>query len=390
MSSTSAQPSSLPRAGSLNGRAPIHRGFLTFMLASPRARDPAVRERLLQTILDRRATVLAGAVGTLALAFAAIHFTGARWPYLWLVADVALIIARWSIMIGASAKKGEKKERDIAILIMLGTIWSLLLGLALCACMISGNVALMTLAAVVGAGAAAVVTSRNAATPRHAMLVIVLIGLPMSVGMMLSPHPGMVLVGLLFLPSLLSLYGMIAQNHAVTLRLIEAELRARVLAETDTLTGLYNRMYFRERLGRLASQSGAQEDYGLLCLDLDGFKAVNDTHGHTVGDTLLQAVAQRIRGAVRQADIVFRMGGDEFMILLPKADPNECRRVAQRVIEAVSAPYGVSRGLHVTIGASVGSVCAHISDLNSETVLHAADEALYRAKADGKGVHVHA
>jgi diguanylate cyclase (GGDEF)-like protein len=390
MSSVSALPSGKNDTDVPAGRAPIHQIFLAFMLASPRARDPAIRERLLQTILDRRATVLAGSVGTVAFAFAAIHLTSALWPYLWLFADIALVIARWMIMMRARGADALQKEPYVAILIVLGTIWSLLLGLAVCASMLSGNVALMTLSAVVGAGAVGVVTSRNAATPRHAMFVIALIGIPMSAGAMLSPHPGMMLPGILLFPALGSLYGMVIQNHAVTLRMIEAELRARSLAETDALTGLYNRMHLAERLAHLASERGREEDYGLLCLDLDGFKAVNDTHGHNAGDGLLQAVAERIRDAVRRDDIVFRMGGDEFLILLPKADPRECRRVAQRVIAAVSVEYELSDGLRVKVGASIGSACAHISDLDSETVLHAADVALYRAKADGKGVHVHA
>lgn len=158
------------------------------------------------------------------------------------------------------------------------------------------------------------------------------------------------------------------------------------LARHDDLTGLPNRVEFRERLRiALATSRPGGRGTALLYLDLDGFKAVNDTRGHDVGDTVLVESAKRLRQCVRAVDTVARLGGDEFAIILPIAGKEDSvAEIAERVIYALSKPIDVA-GVSSTVGVSVG-IAIH-RDGDAEELLKRADAALYRAKADGKGIY---
>jgi diguanylate cyclase (GGDEF)-like protein/PAS domain S-box-containing protein len=165
-----------------------------------------------------------------------------------------------------------------------------------------------------------------------------------------------------------------------------AEQRIQHLAHHDSLTGLANRTLFRDRLAQamaLAERSG--RGVALLCLDLDGFKAVNDLLGHPVGDAVLVEVGNRLVACLRDSDTVARLGGDEFAIVQSFIDqPRGAAGLAARVVELLAEPFEVE-GQRVCIGTSVG-VALFPSDATApETLLRDADLALYRAKHDGKG-----
>jgi diguanylate cyclase (GGDEF)-like protein len=163
----------------------------------------------------------------------------------------------------------------------------------------------------------------------------------------------------------------------------EAELGLTRLAHSDSLTGLANRLHLANRIddsvGRL--RPGAP-GIALLLLDLDGFKAVNDSFGHAVGDELLTMVARRLRGSLRPTDVGARLGGDEFAVLLEGVDHEQALAAAQRVLAGIGAPFVLSRST-VAISASIGLV--HATDARgSQDLMRDADVAMYRAKADGK------
>ena len=161
------------------------------------------------------------------------------------------------------------------------------------------------------------------------------------------------------------------------------------MAHHDALTGLPNRVVLEGRLNALAT---ARRDKGpgeaLLYLDLDGFKAVNDTLGHRVGDALLGAVARRMRGIVEAPDLAVRLGGDEFVLLVSLGSPAVVERgilgFARHVIEVLSSPYRVDDHT-VTITASIGIAVAGGEDGDAEVWLRNADVALYAAKRAGAG-----
>ncbi|WP_158219642.1 bifunctional diguanylate cyclase/phosphodiesterase [Ideonella sp. A 288] len=164
----------------------------------------------------------------------------------------------------------------------------------------------------------------------------------------------------------------------------EAQARISYLARHDLLTGLANRAVLREELERALAGNRRGETLALLCLDLDRFKPVNDTYGHAAGDDLLRQVAERLRGCVREIDVVGRMGGDEFTVVQRgAAQPEGSTRLGQRIIEALSHPFDVD-GHVVHIGTSVGIALAPVDGDDPETLLHHGDLALYRAKSDGR------
>jgi diguanylate cyclase (GGDEF)-like protein len=157
------------------------------------------------------------------------------------------------------------------------------------------------------------------------------------------------------------------------------------LARHDALTGLANRSVLLEELGHLLNRNARGEDLALLYLYLDQFKAVNDSHGHSVGDELLRQVASRLRACVRDSDLVARLGGDEFAIVQCGApQPMASRLLAQRLIDALSATFELGE-IHAHIGTSIGIAVAPFDGDTPETLLRNADLALYRSKGDGRG-----
>jgi diguanylate cyclase (GGDEF)-like protein/PAS domain S-box-containing protein len=182
----------------------------------------------------------------------------------------------------------------------------------------------------------------------------------------------------------------IAQIQDITERKqLEEQLRDR--AYHDQLTLLPNRANLMERLERALARAQAGVEagprggtVGLLFLDLDGFKSVNDSLGHAAGDELLVAVAGRLKMCVRPQDGVARLGGDEFVVLLEDmSDREDATAVAQRILRSLERPFGVAGG-QARVSASVG-VAYPQPGLSAEALLQQADTALYAAKSAGKG-----
>ena len=157
------------------------------------------------------------------------------------------------------------------------------------------------------------------------------------------------------------------------------ELRRSAL--TDPLTGLANRTGFWA--GFEHESTSASGGVGLLYLDLDRFKAVNDAYGHLVGDALLVAVAERLAAVVRPGDLIARMGGDEFTVILDGGAAT-ATAVAERIVDSLARPFAID-GHTVEVGASVGVASTPAAAVTPQDLLDAADRALYRAKRDGRG-----
>jgi diguanylate cyclase (GGDEF)-like protein len=164
-----------------------------------------------------------------------------------------------------------------------------------------------------------------------------------------------------------------------------AEARIRHLAHHDSLTGLPNRILLNERLAEaVAHASGGGRNFAVLCLDLDGFKTVNDTMGHEAGDLLLTRLADRLRALVRPIDTVARTGGDEFTIVQRNADgPEDAGRLVQRLIDNLADPVSVD-GYRLTVATSIGIALYPRDGREGRMLLKNADTALYRAKAEGR------
>jgi two-component system cell cycle response regulator len=170
-----------------------------------------------------------------------------------------------------------------------------------------------------------------------------------------------------------------------------AEEHLTYLAQYDHLTGLVNRSLFRDRLIQaMARSKRMNQQIGLMLLDLDRFKAVNDTFGHDMGDELLKSVAERLKACVREVDTVARMGGDEFTIILEGVSSEQnILVVAKRITESIATPFEL-KGHQISIGISIGITIYPHDDHPVDELLKHADLAMYRAKQQGgSAFHLH-
>ena len=167
-----------------------------------------------------------------------------------------------------------------------------------------------------------------------------------------------------------------------------SEDRLRYLAYHDALTGLGNRKYFHESLSQSLERARSNNQLvALMFLDLDGFKQVNDTLGHDTGDQLLKVVAQRLTNGLRNSDIVSRLGGDEFTVILPGIPQAEyAARVAEKILQALSQVF-VLEGQNVFVTVSIGISIYPLDGEVEETLIKRADTAMYSAKQQGRNQH---
>jgi diguanylate cyclase (GGDEF)-like protein len=165
-----------------------------------------------------------------------------------------------------------------------------------------------------------------------------------------------------------------------------AEARINHLARYDALSGLPNRSFFHDQMEFALATMKRDTHCAVLFADLDQFKQVNDTLGHPAGDALLCAVADRLRGIIRETDLVARFGGDEFVVLQsPIRGPEKAEMLARRIVEELSNPYEID-GHRIVIGASVGIAVSPRDGSSADTLLKNADMALYRSKSEGRGL----
>ena len=162
----------------------------------------------------------------------------------------------------------------------------------------------------------------------------------------------------------------------------QSEARIIFMARHDALTGLPNRTLFQEHMAAMLDKGTEGQPFGVLCLDLDHFKEVNDTLGHPAGDELLRLVAERLRHCVRDGDLIARLGGDEFAIVVssPAGGPALAASLAARLVESIGAPYEI-QGHTIVIGVSIGIALSE-PEISGADMLKRADVALYRAKEE--------
>jgi diguanylate cyclase (GGDEF)-like protein len=165
-----------------------------------------------------------------------------------------------------------------------------------------------------------------------------------------------------------------------------AESRIEFLAQHDVLTELPNRLLFNERLDEVLATAREDSPSALLCLDLDGFKEINDDLGHAAGDLLLKEVGRRLLANLRKGDTAARLGGDEFAILLHSASASEAVAMAHRVTIALNGKYELDQYGEANVGVSIGIACAPAHANEPEALLSHADKALYAAKSAGLGI----
>jgi diguanylate cyclase (GGDEF)-like protein len=210
----------------------------------------------------------------------------------------------------------------------------------------------------------------------------VIAGTSVAAALMLASSVGVDPAGALASPQQvifrLALLGAVA---LLSLALLQSDLQHRTASVIDPLTSMLNRNALKVRVDELRDQAQVvQQPIGLIVADIDQFKAVNDTHGHAIGDAVLRDVAYTLRKRLRAFDLAYRLGGEEFLVLLPGADATEAAVLAESLREAIQAePRG---GLSVTM--SFGVSASPPSSFDYEDAFAAADQALYAAKAGGR------
>jgi len=364
----------------------LHRA-VEWLLAGPQPDD--IRNELLHQRTNKTRTLLVAIFASLLIASIAAGLTGAKWAYAWVLAEVVLGSTRIYLMASAIAKAKNARQTVTNISPIWAGLASVILISAGCyQCVGSGVLPLILMAGIGLANLIGGIASRNAGTPRYGIMLICILALPFALATVLSPIPFLFLIGLQTPVYTAGMIFLLLENHKILLDLHHSERNNRQMAHHDLLTGLPNRALNLKLFSELLAvpQPRARSPRSKLtvfCIDLDGFKGVNDGFGHATGDAVLVAVANRLRASVRDADFVCRLGGDEFVVLLPDIADNEAADVARRIIATVSEPFEFAPGARV--GASIGLASAPRDGDSADELLSAADRAMYDAKRRGKG-----
>ena len=203
---------------------------------------------------------------------------------------------------------------------------------------------------------------------------------PVSALMLTSGNPPEIAAGTSLVIATLFLLRMVVQQHGQVIDLLELQRQMRELAHTDPLTGLANRREFDLRLDEEIAKADGAGRFAIALLDLNGFKPINDQHGHAIGDGVLCELADRLRRACGHHAIVARQGGDEFAILVPAGSPLLGTALADHILAALAAPYRID-GRSIGVGAGIGTAYWPEHGDSARQLLEVADRALYAAKA---------
>ncbi|MBR0758456.1 GGDEF domain-containing protein [Bradyrhizobium jicamae] len=366
-----------------------------WLLAGLHPEPDEVRKELLHQRASKIKTLAVAIFASLLTASIAAALTGTAWAYGWVAAELVLGSIRVYLMLAdiAKAKAAQLTGTTIAP-IWAGLASAILISAGCYQCVASGELPLILMAGIGIANLVGGISSRNAGTPRYGALLICILTLPFAIATIVSPIPYLFIIGLQTPLYTAGMIFLLLENHKVLLNLHRSEHSNRQMAHHDLLTGLPNRALnqklFADLLAVPASEVTSQRSkLAVFCLDLDGFKGVNDGFGHAMGDAVLVQVAKRLRGCVRDVDFACRLGGDEFVVLLPDISDDDAISVARRIIARVSEPFAFEPAAR--IGVSIGIAAAPRDGNTADELLIAADRAMYEAKRRGKGgfvIHV--
>jgi diguanylate cyclase len=344
-----------------------------------------IRVALIGNIFGGLPVFAGGVINTVAVA-AAIAIRTPTAPFIsWLVFEVSVCVVRLIVLLRARHAALRHRRTPTDIYLLLAIAWSASVGYGVIVSLASHDWVAAVLAGVSAAAMVGGICFRNFSAPRLAAVMILI-----SLG---SFIPGAILDGeklhyiaLLQVP--LYLGAMTAAAFSLNKMLIatmRAERENDYRAKHDALTALYNRTGFFDAVEKkLAERMPDGDPSALLFLDLDSFKAVNDTYGHAIGDQLLKLVADRLKGVLSESDVVGRIGGDEFVVLAEIPTHVQAMAIGQRLIAAVASTYHLGGDIFATVGASVGIAMAPEHAADCLSLMAVADAALYEAKSGGK------
>ncbi|MGO4737793.1 diguanylate cyclase [Bosea sp. 2KB_26] len=343
-----------------------------------------IRVALIGSLYGTLPIFAGGVINTIAVSFL-IAMRIPTLPFvLWCAFELICCVTRLFVLLLAQKRARQGKETPTDLYILLGVGWAGGVGYGTFISLSSGDWVVATLACLSAAAMIGGICFRNYGAPR---LAGVMIFLTLGACCFAAPFLGEPIMLIVFMQIPFYLFSMSRATHTLNKMLVttmRAERENEFHARHDMLTGLSNRSGLTKALDAHFARDAGQKRLALIYLDLDGFKAVNDSYGHMAGDRLLQLVAERLRGMIRNGDLAARMGGDEFIVLSEQTEATQLLGFGERLIREISRPYELDNKHEVTVGASVGIALAPEHGTDMMTLLAAADSALYQAKSRGK------
>ncbi|MEO8306842.1 MAG: GGDEF domain-containing protein [Pseudomonadota bacterium] len=360
--------------------------LVKLVLGNLAAEPEGVRRRLLATIPQSPPALVVTSITILLICITTVLIRPTLWTWFWL--GISAVIVAWRIFYPALRQRLGHKV-PLAGIMATSALLFITFGFGCAGSIATGDGALTAMSVAAVMGMVAGLATRWAALPRAAISTMAMTALP-PVATLALQGGASVLAAMCVASVVTSVAAYTVQNHENLLAALVGEEVSVRLARTDHLTGLPNRIELDVRLKAacLALPSGNSPravGFALLYLDLDGFKSINDVHGHATGDDFLRRVAGCLRTTIGPDAFVARIGGDEFVILLPDADELAARAVSQDVIEAISREHSLPDGRRARVGCSVGLSLAPAQGREPEVLLARADAALYAVKNQGKG-----
>lgn len=357
----------------------LPRGRLARWLTAPGQDAPhEIRVALVGSLFGTMPIFFGGVSNTVAVAWV-LALRHPTLPFkLWLIAEIAICALRLCTLAISRRLAAERKPTPTDLYILLAPLWGATVGYGALVSAMSRDWVAATLAFLSAAAMVGGICFRNFAAPRLVAVMICLSLGPCCIGALLGGEP-VLLLTLLQIPFYVFAMSVAARHlNALLISTMKAERENRHRARHDGLTGLLNRDGLFSATGS-SGEAPIESGMTVFFVDLDGFKSINDAHGHEAGDLLLVQVARRLRAVASERALVARIGGDEFVIVDPLLDgtPHEWINLAIAVIER---PFDLTPVLRVNIGASVGFTAVAEEDSDVDLVVRRADLAMYAAK----------
>jgi diguanylate cyclase (GGDEF)-like protein len=360
--------------------------FFKWIVSSAQNLSADNRQVLLANLFTRTASIVFASICEISVCATAFYLYPNALYAGWGIAVVALLIARLTIIWLCCTRSALGQPTPTSAFLFASLLWSALFGLGTLLCNMSGDATLFLLGNVCAVGVVGGLAGRNAGTPRLVLLQITFILGLLGLGAALSPGSGK-LVLLFQAPFCAAGFFTVAlRSNRDTVALLLARENSHRLARQDSLTGLPNRARLSELLLERTELGALREDqqFAVLLIDLDGFKAINDSLGHAAGDQILQEAAIRLREVLPGGDLVGRLAGDEFVAISDATrQASDVRMLADRIVKTLARPFALREAL-VHIGASVGVALYPEHAKTGPQLLICADRALYSVKRSGK------
>jgi diguanylate cyclase (GGDEF)-like protein len=359
--------------------------FIRWFVKDNQSMDRNIRLKLLEGPFTSRAALVAAGMNTLLICSVAVILHPTPFFISWLAADVVIWITRWFVLqrFIAGGKSRPRYATDLSLL--LGLVWAAEIGIGTAECIISQDPVLQVLACTSTVSMNGAIAMRNQGIPRYAFTQILLTDIPMKLATLFQPEP---MLRVLILQAPMYLTGLWVLLNNLNENLTKAyisEAQSTHSATHDKLTGVLNRLGILNRITAICdSKANGNSDVCVLCLDLDGFKKINDANGHATGDSVLVSFSEMVTRVVRKGDAVARIGGDEFVVVMPDTDKISASLIAERIIKSLE-DYTSKDAKYQGLGVSIGITATYTSELGCvEQILSKADVAMYSAKSAGK------